>query len=66
VFHCSWTSAHTSKVLTGCSAFLFSGKQLVFLSLFAPEGDEEITVILQNIWIFTANNTMSHPIEWNV
>jgi hypothetical protein len=35
VFHCFWTSAHTSNVLTGCSSFLFRGKQLVLLSLFA-------------------------------
>jgi len=30
-----WTSAHTSNVLTDCSAFLFSVMQMVFLSLFA-------------------------------
>ena len=61
MFHCCWTSAHTSNVLTDCNAFLFSGKQLVSLSLFPPEGDEGVTVIIQNIWIYLANNTMSHP-----
>jgi hypothetical protein len=32
-----------------------------FFHCLPPEGDEEVTVILQNIWIYSANNTVSHP-----
>ena len=32
-----------------------------FFHCLPPEGDEGVTVILQNIWIYSSNNTMSHP-----
>jgi len=41
--------------------FSLGASSRFFFHCLTPEGDEEVTVILQNIWIYTPNNTVSHP-----
>jgi hypothetical protein len=41
--------------------FSLGASSRFFFHCLTPEGGEEVTVILQNIWIYTPNNTVSHP-----